>query len=625
MPLGAPTARRAPTVIALALVVTTMHVALADAAAGAPRSLRAPRITGHAVSGADLRVSHGVWTGRPRAFRYAWFACDATGRQCRTRRGARAPRYRLGAADVGHRMRARVTASRPSAGRTLTTAARSAPTKRVLRAPALVMVVPGLGTYVAEAETAGLSVPSVPAGAPAAPTGVTATAGDASAQVSWSPPPRDGGSAITGYRITPYAGADAQSPLLVAESTTTRSVSGLTNGTSYTFRVAAVNAAGTGPDSAPSLPVTPVASSSKPVPMPLISRGVPAYASGGCGDPRAAADANYDTRWDCPPVPSAAAPDWLAYDLSGVPPAHRTRVVVAWFNDPVTSQFDRSVTGDPAYNLPRDYAIEVNQAPGGGGAPTTGWTRPVPAVTANTFNSRQQVVDMSGANWVRLLVTKADGQAQNNHVVLDMDVHDASAGVTDDWIFYGDSITQDGMSHDTRTPTSGPPVGSFSQLVNASKPAFYPVFQNGGIGGLTSVEGASHVPNWLTLFPGRYVALNYGTNDALTASPGDPSIAARFHANMRAMVESVLAAGKVPIVPTIPWGSNANLQANVPVLNDEVAKLKAEIPEIVAGPDLYGYFHDHPSLIGDGVHPTWDAGYAAMRRLWAECALALYP
>jgi lysophospholipase L1-like esterase len=232
---------------------------------------------------------------------------------------------------------------------------------------------------------------------------------------------------------------------------------------------------------------------------------------------------------------------------------------------------------------------------------------------------------MSGANWVRLLVTRADGQAQNNHVTLNMDVHDASAGVTDDWIFYGDSITQDGMSHDTRTPASGPPVASFSQLINASKPDFYPLFQNGGTGGLTSADGAKHVPGWITLFPGRYVALNYGTNDALTASPGDTSIAAAFHTHMKAMVQTVLAAGKVPIVPTIPWGANANLQANVPVLNAELAKLKAEIPEIVPGPDLYGYFRDHPSLIGDGIHPTWDPGYAAMRRLWAGTALSLYP
>ena len=41
--------------------------------------------------------------------------------------------------------------------------------------------------------------------APGAPTGVTAAAGDSSALVSWTAPP-DGGSVITSYTVTPFAG-----------------------------------------------------------------------------------------------------------------------------------------------------------------------------------------------------------------------------------------------------------------------------------------------------------------------------------------------------------------------------------------------------------------------------------
>ncbi|BAS11710.1 hypothetical protein AHiyo8_00130 [Arthrobacter sp. Hiyo8] len=44
--------------------------------------------------------------------------------------------------------------------------------------------------------------------APAAPTAVTATAGNASATVSWTAP-ANGGSAITSYAVTPHAGATA--------------------------------------------------------------------------------------------------------------------------------------------------------------------------------------------------------------------------------------------------------------------------------------------------------------------------------------------------------------------------------------------------------------------------------
>jgi subtilisin family serine protease len=94
--------------------------------------------------------------------------------------------------------------------------------------------------------------------APGAPTGVTATAGDASATVSWTPPASNGGSGITGYVVTPYVGGTAQ-PATAVGAVTSTTVTGLTNGTSYTFRVAAVNAVGTGPQSDPSNAVTPSA------------------------------------------------------------------------------------------------------------------------------------------------------------------------------------------------------------------------------------------------------------------------------------------------------------------------------------------------------------------------------
>ena len=71
------------------------------------------------------------------------------------------------------------------------------------------------------------------------------------AQVSWTAPDDDGDSPITGYTITPYIGATAQDPVDVAGATTTKTITGLTNGTAYTFRVKATNAIGTGPELAP--------------------------------------------------------------------------------------------------------------------------------------------------------------------------------------------------------------------------------------------------------------------------------------------------------------------------------------------------------------------------------------
>ena len=89
---------------------------------------------------------------------------------------------------------------------------------------------------------------------PGAPTIGTATGGDASASVTFSAPANNGGSAITGFTVTSSPGGltatGASSPL---------TVTGLSNGTAYTFTVTATNAIGTGPASSASNSVTPAA------------------------------------------------------------------------------------------------------------------------------------------------------------------------------------------------------------------------------------------------------------------------------------------------------------------------------------------------------------------------------
>jgi hypothetical protein len=94
--------------------------------------------------------------------------------------------------------------------------------------------------------------------APAVPDAPTAVAGDGQANVSWSAP-ADGGTPITGYKVTPYIGSAAQTPTVVSGSPapTTATINGLTNGTTYTFTVSATNAVGTSGESPPSNAVTP--------------------------------------------------------------------------------------------------------------------------------------------------------------------------------------------------------------------------------------------------------------------------------------------------------------------------------------------------------------------------------
>jgi outer membrane protein assembly factor BamB len=98
----------------------------------------------------------------------------------------------------------------------------------------------------------------IPTETPPAPIGVVAFAGNASARVYWHQAD-DGGIPITSYTVTPYIGTTPQIPLSVVGSppATVALVNGLTNGTTYTFKVSATNGLGTGPPSTASNPVVP--------------------------------------------------------------------------------------------------------------------------------------------------------------------------------------------------------------------------------------------------------------------------------------------------------------------------------------------------------------------------------
>jgi hypothetical protein len=105
----------------------------------------------------------------------------------------------------------------------------------------------------------------VPRAVPGAPTIGTATAGDAQATVKWTAPANTGGSPITSYTVRAYRLGAVVGTRTAASTARSLVLTGLGNGLSYSFTVAAVNAVGTSPFSATSNSVVPKGVSYAPV------------------------------------------------------------------------------------------------------------------------------------------------------------------------------------------------------------------------------------------------------------------------------------------------------------------------------------------------------------------------
>lgn len=334
---------------------------------------------------------------------------------------------------------------------------------------------------------------------------------------------------------------------------------------------------------------------------PVISRNCPAYSNNESSNPSVANDDFYYSFWN------SSASTYLAYDLSATPEEQRQQIIAVWYN--TTGAYDYTVLPYSSSNsMPTDYTIEVNSADGGT-YPEDGWEI-AETVENNTYHSRQHVVDMSGYNWIRINITGVDGKADGT-ASINFDIHNASNGVDDSWIFYGDSITAGGMMNCYGT--------GFAELVNQIDSNYFPVQENGGIGGIFSTDGANNIDKWLKDFPGKYVSIAYGTND----SWGNQTGAEKYYENTAYMVEKVLESGKTPIVPKIPYSTETGVNTYLADYNAMVDKIYETYPEVIKGPDFETFFKENPELLsGDGVHPATE-GYTAMRQIWAETMYSL--
>ena len=145
--------------------------------------------------------------------------------------------------------------------------------------------------------TSDTSASVTPIPVPGTPNAPTVTRGDTSVALSWTAP-SNGGSAITDYLVQ-YSSDSGSNWTTFADGTsasTTATVTGLTNGTSYVFRIAAVNIAGSGLYSSASSAVTPA--------------GVPATPS---APTPTAGNASVSLSWTAPSANGSAITDYLVY------------------------------------------------------------------------------------------------------------------------------------------------------------------------------------------------------------------------------------------------------------------------------------------------------------------------
>ncbi len=346
-----------------------------------------------------------------------------------------------------------------------------------------------------------------------------------------------------------------------------------------------------------------------------ITEGLSVTASEGVTNPEKLVDGYYHNaggnRASVLGIPTEESQPWVAIELAE---PNVDELLLVW-TDPSWGAYDVMNAGAPL-----GYRIEISSDSTDGDDGT--WTTVV-EITDNPVRSRAHRFAFAGHSWVKLVATAAASSATGTAYSVKLDeislyAVDAldEAQPLNTFLFMGDSITQGAFRKDFGDGTNFDEV-----LVELNPLAADPVWINAGIGGELARDGIAHLETWLEINPDfEYITLAYGTNDAwggkdVTSQP--------WESDMRELIETILAEGRIPIVPLIPFASETT-HRTLPAWNEHVLALTEEYG-LPCGPDLYTWFRENPEeLSDDGVHPSPD-GYISINRLWAEAVLPLYP
>ena len=274
--------------------------------------------------------------------------------------------------------------------------------------------------------------------APDAPRNLTATAGDQTVQLAWSTPVNDGGTPIVRYEYRQQAGDGPLGTwqILAGDPPPTAStVTGLTNGVSYTFEVRAVNR----------LEASPPSEAARATPEPARA----ALAVAIVGVPEVAlAGASYELTAQSDAEEALGYAWRVAYGEGGsVEPTDTQTVVwtapagvtVAWIRVDVTREEDGATAGQSAYVRVEGpdqtrLTLRAAPAPAEGGAPVTVTATldaPAPAdgltVTLTTGGTATRDTDYTLSSTT---ITLAAGETAGTVTLTVIDDADADAGET---------------------------------------------------------------------------------------------------------------------------------------------------------------------------------------------------
>ena len=232
------------------------------------------------------------------------------------------------------------------------------------------------------------------------------------------------------------------------------------------------------------------------------------------------------------------------------------------------------------------------------------------SIKNNPVMARGVEIEFADKSWFKFVSEGDVGQ------ILEIEAFDMSNGGTDTWFFMGTSISQMGIKQQDTDSTT-------AQLIHARFPEYTPAMLRGGIGCINSTEVVEHLSEYLEYAGNvKFWAIEMGTNDAWGG--GDWNLNT-YVSNMQTIIDSAKAHGITPVIARIiaTDSTKAGWQIN-PAFLKAVDKL-VEDNGLPQGPDFYGYFKEHPELLGsDGVHPNANGGGQAMHHLWAEALSPLY-